>query len=102
AALLVLEQQVGHPGIGGDDEDAVIKVAARTPRDQHIVEQGRGRGHRGAADLLDAMMPPHAGTASTSGPDATVSGSGSPRWARNQGRGLSTPNGFSSRLLTAL
>src|SRR3546814_5530868 len=46
ATLLVFEQQVGHPGIGRDDEDAVVKIAARTPRDQDIVEQGGGGGHR--------------------------------------------------------
>ena len=102
AAFLVLEQQVGHPAIGRHDEDAVIKVGAGAAGDQHIVEQGRGRGHRGAADLLDAMVPGHAATAPASGPRATASGSGSPRWARNHGRGFSTPNGFWRPLLTAL
>src|SRR3546814_11360402 len=99
AALLVFEQQVGHPGIGRDDEDAVVKIAARTPRDQDIVEQGGGGGHRGAADLFDAVGSGHAAAScGASGPRTTVSGSGWPRWARNQGRGLTTPNGLFSRL----
>ncbi len=101
AALLVLEQQVGHPAIGRDHKNAIVEIGTRPPRDQHIVEQGRGCGHRSAADFFDAM-PGHAATVSASGPRSIVSGSGSPRWARNQGRGLSTPNGISSRLLTAL
>src|SRR3546814_10659352 len=95
AALLVLEQQVGHPGIGRDDEDAVVEVGARASRDQHIVEQGSGRGHGGAAGLLGAVTPVHSCTASESGPRATVRGSGSPRWARNQGRGMAPPKGAS-------
>src|SRR3546814_17785692 len=76
AALLVFEQQVGHPGIGRDDEDAVVKIAARTPRDQDIVEQGGGGGHRGAADLFDAVGSGHAAAScGASGPRPTVRGS---------------------------
>src|SRR3546814_7488505 len=39
AALLILEQQVGHPAIGRDDEDAVVQVGARSPPDQPIDRQ---------------------------------------------------------------
>src|SRR3546814_13580505 len=99
AALLVFEQQVGHPGIGRDDEDAVVKIAARTPRDQDIVEQGGGGGHRGAAALFDAVGSGHAAAScGASGPRTTVSGSGWPRGATNQGRGWTTPRSEERRV----
>ena len=102
ARFLMLQQQVGHAGIGRHDEDAVIEVRALASRDQDIVEQGRSGGHGGAADLFHAMLAAHASASSIRGPVTGAIGCGSPRAAMNSGRGLSTPNGAARRLLRAL
>src|SRR5690606_1471754 len=100
ARLLVLEQQVGHPGVSRDDEDPLVEVVAASPGYQHVVEQGRGGGHRSAADLLYAVLPHQAAALSIS-PRCGEMGRTS-RAAMNSGRGLSALNGFSSRFETAL
>src|SRR5690606_40113338 len=100
ARILVFEQQVGHPGVGRDHEYPLVEVVAASAGYQHVVEQGRGCGHRGAADLLYAVLPHQAAALSIS-----------PRWgemgrtsraAMNSGRGLSAPNGLSRRFEPAL
>src|SRR5690606_6236659 len=100
AGLLVLEQQIGHAGVSRNDEDPLIEVVPAAPPDQDVVEQGRGGGHRCAADLLHAVPAHHAATFSRSPAWGSIA-RGS-RSAMNAGRGFSAPNGCTSRFDIAL
>src|SRR5690606_7444545 len=100
--LLVVQQAVGHPGVGRDDEDAPIEGRTFTRPDQDVLQHRLGVADRGAADLLDGVRAHHAALGSTSGPRAAFSGSTAPRVATKGGRGARPPNGSTSRLETAL
>ena len=54
-SLLVLEQQVGDPAVGGDDEDAVVKLRTTAVADEDVFHQLAEAGHAGSADFFYGM-----------------------------------------------
>ncbi len=57
--LLVLQQQIGESAVGGDHEDAVVDFLVRRADAEDVVQNRVRVGHRGAADLMDAVLCQH-------------------------------------------
>src|SRR5690606_29972791 len=58
AALLVLQQQVGHATVGGDHEDAVVQITVASITNENGVQYLIEAAHRSAANFLYCMHNP--------------------------------------------